>query len=31
MGQTYTFMPFGCQIEVVITNRNPATSPLDAD
>ena len=26
---TFTFNPFGCQLDVVVTNRNPATSPLD--
>ena len=31
MGSTYTFNPFGCQIEAVITNRNAATSPFDGD
>jgi hypothetical protein len=31
MGGPYWFDVFGCQIQVVVDNRNPATSPLDAD
>jgi hypothetical protein len=29
MGGPYTFDVFGCQIQVVIDNRNPQSSPMD--
>lgn len=29
MGGPYTFDVFGCQIQVVVDNRNPASSPMD--
>lgn len=29
MGSSYMYYPFGCQIEVVISNHNPLVSPLD--